>query len=531
MRKTRSFAEVNGPWGDRGSYHFEALWSDSVIPHWVTQPSYPGFHHLTKGLAQIGPEHPGRREFCGRHGGAEGEFGDECAGSDNWYFRGRPFGYGSTARTLTRKSRTWPLAFSLEGEFDGFGGREMTYDLGVSWSRSENNLNKPGIFTERMFLAFRGYGGPDCGVGVVPDRELAQGMRLGPTEGRTPGADGCLYYNPFSNALEFSDQPPGSPFHDLPNPDYRPELANDPELVRWLNGGVSDRRSETELLVGDFALSGSWIEDRLGYALGYQFRRFVAEGDPNELGAFTAHPCPVLGDLDCGLEDRIGPYITTSMNYPYREDQTVHRVFGELAIQLSEPIDVQLAADYERYDQASSVDPKLALRWRLSDYLTLTGSVQTTFRTPSVDDLTPDVPLTTYQYARPAGTWVPIDRYGDPDLDPERAFTFNLGLIAFPTPSIELTVDYWNYDFKDVIGDVPHNLVVRFYNDPATRDQVSRYLHCRQGRADPPGVSCAPREIVRVELPLLNWPGVETAGMDWQLSGWYEWGPAAWSPG
>ena len=95
------------------------------------------------------------------------------------------------------------------------------------------------MYIERLFLGFRGFGGPDCGVGVEaadpagPD-SLA-GMRLGPLNGQEAGQGDCQYYNPFSNAIEFTDQH-GSDYATRANPGYRPNLANSPEL-RQLAGG------------------------------------------------------------------------------------------------------------------------------------------------------------------------------------------------------------------------------------------------------------------------------------------------------
>ena len=92
-------------------------------------------------------------------------------------------------------------------------------------------------------------------------------------------------------------------------------MANDPGLPRWLNG-EADLESETELLVADFTLSGSLIEDVLGFAVGYQLRRFDAWGDPNDHGDITVNPCPVLGDTNCSPENRFGPYTWTNMHNP-----------------------------------------------------------------------------------------------------------------------------------------------------------------------------------------------------------------------
>ncbi len=520
LRFTRVFAELNGPLGNRANYHLEALWSDAVMPKWQTQPSHPPFPLLHRGVMEIAPDHPNRVAFCA-NGEFSRDFRAECMGNENWYWRGRPFGNGDRARTDRRDTSTWRLAGSIDGSFAGAGGRETFYDLGFSYSGSKANVSIPAILTERLFLAFRGYGGPDCGVGVVPDNTLAPGMRVEDTQTR-PGSSGCQYYNPFSSASQFSSFP-GAPYYDTPNPHYDPAQANSPELFEWLNS-VSDLHSETTMLVADATVSGNWLSDVLGYAAGYQFRRFNAQADPNPHGDLSINPCAALGDRSC-LTSNFGPFTFINAYNPYDEDQTVHRVFAEFAINFSDRFDVQAAANYEKYDEASSVDPKLGLRWRLNDTVTLRGSVQTTFRTPSVDDLLQEVPLTVTNLISQVGAWVPVDIYGDPSLEPESAFTYNLGLIFFLDSGIEMTLDYWHYDLKDVIGSLPHDTIDELYADPATAGQVLQYIYCADGRADTLSHLCGPRSITRVEVPLVNWPGVETSGIDWEARGSFDFGP------
>ncbi len=526
LRYTRVFAELNGQLGTGANYHLEALWSEAVMPKWQTQPSHPPFPLLHRGVMQIAPDHPSRMAFCADQEYSR-DFRDECAGDENWYWRGRPFGNGDPARTDRRETSTWRMAGAIEGSFDGLGGRETYYDLGLSFSRADGNVGIPAILTERLFLAFRGYGGPDCGVGVVPDTSLAPGMRIADTA-KAPGIGSCLYYNPFSSASEFSSLP-GAPYYDTPNPDYDPAQANSPELFDWLNSN-SNLHSETEMLVADVTVSGSWIEDVLGYAAGYQFRRFNAQGQPNPHGDLSINPCAVLGDTEC-LSGNFGPFSFINAYNPYEEDQTVHRLFAEFAINLGDRLDAQVAANYEKYDQASSVDPKLALRWGINDTLALRGSVQTTFRTPSVDDLLEEVPLTVTNYVSQVGAWIPVDIYGDSSLEPEQAFTYNVGVIVLLDSGLEMTLDYWSYDFDDVIGSLPHDTVDDLYADPATRRNVSHYIYCADGRADTLANPCGPRSITRVEVPLVNWPGVETSGIDWQARGSLDFGAGSLSAG
>ena len=144
----------------------------------------------------------------------------QCLEND-WYFFGRLVGHSGPGRTLERNSRTQRVSASLDTGLDVLEGHDNRLNLGVSYSRSEGNVNQPAEYAYRKFLAFRGYGGPDCGVDVVADPASPSGMALGPTGGRTPGQGNCRFYNPFSNALQFSQQP-GAPFVGEPNPDFSP---------------------------------------------------------------------------------------------------------------------------------------------------------------------------------------------------------------------------------------------------------------------------------------------------------------------
>ena len=513
LQFSKIFAEINGDMGESSNYHLEALWAHSVMPKWQTQPSHPPFPLLHRGVLEIGPDHPNRLAFCADEE-YSADFRQECQSGDNWYFRGRPFGNGYFARTAERVSTTWRFAGAIEGSLEIPEGKTTFYELAFSLSGSQGNVPIPAILTERLFLAFRGYGGPNCGVGVVADTSLGPGMRVAETQ-KTPGTDGCLYLNPFSSAMVHSALP-GADFYDRQNPAYDASQANAPELIDWMNS-VSDIDNSTSLLVLDATISGDLISEKLSYASGYQFRSFTAEGEPNEHGNLHLNPCPVLGDQSC-LTGNFGAFTFINAYNPYDSEQQVHRVFGEFAYVLSDQINAQFALNFEQYEEASSLDPKIAIRWEMSDTLTLRTTLQTTFRTPSVDDLLEGIPLTVTQYISQVGAWIPVDLYGDETLDPERANTFNVGLIASLANGINVTLDYWSYDFQDVIGSIPHDDVDELYADPSTRSQVQEFIYCASGRSDTLSDPCDARSITRVEVPLVNWPGVETSGFDWYVT-------------
>jgi outer membrane receptor protein involved in Fe transport len=514
MSHTRAFGEINGELDNGTEYHLEGLFAQADIPEWYTTPSYPPFPLTDTSIMEVAPNHPGREAFCADYGAEEGDpYYSECQGGENWYFNGRPFGNSGPGRVLGRDSRTLRFAAFANGDFS----QNTHFDLGLSYSRTEGNYNLPGVYIERLFLGFRGFGGPDCGVGVEADNTSLAGMRLGPLNGQVAGQGDCQYYNPFGNAIEFADQY-GAEFATQANPDYRANLANSLELRQWLNQEV-DLQSTADLLVADATLSGTWIEDVASYAAGYQFRLLNASGDPNDEGDVTINPCPVVGDDGCSAEDRFGPYAFTNVNRPYDESQTVHRFFAEIPLSLGSRFDTQLAANYEFHDVASSFDPKFGFRYQLvessAQSVFLRGSLQTTFRTPSLDDVN-ESPLSTLEWINETGAYQTVDRIGSKDLKPERAFTYNAGIVVVTEAGYDATFDYWSYDFSDVIGAMPHGAITALYADEANKDALKQFIVCPDGIGTG---TCAASELERVQVDIINWPGVKTSGIDLHLGG------------
>ena len=537
--QTRAFVELNGPVNERTDYHLEGLWADAAIPGWYTTPSYPPFTVTSTTIQQVAPDHPGRAAFCGQYAGdALADPGGACANDADWYFNGRPFGNSGPARTLRRESRTWRVAGSLDGDFQ-MGGRDANWDVGVTYARARGNLNLPAVYTDRMFRAFRGFGGPNCGVGVTADPASPAGMALGPLNGARPGVGDCLYYNPFSSAIQYADQQPGARFSTAANanPDYRADLANDPALRMWLNEEV-DLVSTTDLFVADATVSGNLVPNVADFAVGYQYRSTSADGDPNDAGDVTMNPCPVAGDLGCSAGDRFGPYLFTNVHRPYAAEQRLQRVFGELALAAGPRLDTQIAANYEFYNVAgrtvSSFDPKVGARLQAAENqhfsLSFRGSVQTTFRTPSLDDLNTS-PLTTLEWIGETGAYQAVDRYGSPDLRPERAFTYNTGVVLFLEGGVEATVDFWSYDFENVIGSMPYDAVTSLYSNPATQDAVAPHIICAGGVASElaPADRCPAAALERVQIDLVNWPGLTTSGIDTHFAARTDAGPGQFS--
>ena len=510
----RAFAEINGELGDNSSYHIEGLWAEAGSD-WVNTPSYPPIKAYD-GLQIVPSANPGRQAFCQQYGSGVGFNSSAHCLENDWYFFGRLVGHSGPGRELRRDSRTQRLSASWDGGVDVLSGHDNRLNLALSYSRSSGNVNLPAEYAYRKYLAFRGYGGPDCGVDVVADATSPSGMSLGPTGGKVAGQGNCMFYNPFSNALQYSQQP-GARFVGEANPDFSPNLANDPALLAWINDEV-DVESTADLLVADATLTGSRgaLEN---YALGYQFRWFDVSSTPNDQGNLNINPCSVLGSRAC-LE-KAGSFTFTTGSYPYGDSQTLHRFFGELPMHVAnDRLHVQLAANYEFYNVASSFNPKAAVRFDITDQFALRGSLQTTFRTPSVDDLNEDR-TTALVYVNEAGVYKAVDTYGSRDLKSEQALTYNAGFVLQIADEsgfvpVQLSADYWSYDFKDVIAVVPYNAITRLYDEGgASRNAIKSFVTCSDGRGTG---TCDVTGIERIHVDLVNWPGVQTSGFDFQLT-------------
>ena len=513
QHQTRVFAEINGEWGRNSGFHLETLWSEAVIPDWLTTPSYPPLVHFDD-VQQVDATHPGRVALAEAYRSLPGSDGAmiDLSGAEDWYFFGRLVGNSGPGRTVRRATRNFRLSGSVDGTIDVFPGHGLGYDLGLSWSRSEGTMSRPAIYAYRRFLAFRGFGGPDCGVVALASANNPSGLALGPIPaGIAPGQGKCLYYNPFSNAIEFSAQPDAA-YTDTANPDYEPRLANAPELLAWL-GEELKVDNTAELLVFDAVVDGHFYERRLNYAAGYQFRRFEARARPNEPGNLALNPCPLPGATDCA--NQTGLFTNIKGQRPYQAQQSTHAAFVELALEPHERWHAQLAARYEEHEQASSFDPRLALRWQLTERMALRGSVQTTFRTPSVDDLNEDIDVR-LELLHATGVFKAIETQGNPELDPESAFTWNLGMQLRGPAGMELTLDYWDYDLRDPIGVLPFTAIETAYADPDTRAQVQELVFCPGNRNDG---ACSPTLIERVRVYNVNGPDIAASGVDIHIGG------------
>lgn len=386
-------------------------------------------------------------------------------------YLGRPYGQSQPTQTSFRDYETYRAVGGIQGEF----GNGWYFDASVSYSSNNVKESSPTVIQQRFADAINGLGGPNC--------DTATG---------TPGVGDCFWFNPFST--RFSN----------------PALANDPSIEPFMRS-TNDLDQTADLLVLDAVFSGDLFEIGAGTvqgAFGIQFRDESL-------------------DVNRNLEATIpGTFVFIGGGIEIDRSQDVYALFGELAVPLADNFEAQLALRYEDYGSGigDTIDPKLAVLWTVNDVVSLRGSVSTTFRAPTLHQrfnqetnliALPDVPK---GGGAPVTGFKAADTAGNPNLLPESATTFNVGIVLAGTENFSFTLDYWNFDFEDVIAVENAQIKVAIENTLC----VNRTPDCRDPDIirnalpgeDPNDNLQHSGEISRVIVPFINAPTVETDGID-----------------
>ena len=475
------FSEFNTDFGG-GDLHLEFLYSKIEVPEWKTSPSYPP-QSLTSQF--VPASHPGYQQYLADNPGSA------LGNGIGALFIGRTFGWGGFpgtggAQEGLREYETYGLSGAFTGEWEN----DVSYDFGLSYSQSEGHRITNDTYIGGLTAALSGFGlCADQITGAV-------------NPGAVAGQGGCQYYNPFSNAIA------ASAITGEANPNYNPALANTAELADWLTD-PSETTVTTSLLVFDAVFSGSSGVQagggEVGWAAGAQIRREDYEVDPTDLTNLAVTPGP----------GGTGPYSFLAGTNAADADQTIFAVFGELQVPLYDNLDIQVAARYEDYgsDVGSTFDPKVAAKWQATDNFALRGSAQTSFRGPTLNQLSGTV--TTLQFVAPTSAFKAVDQFANPNLSPESAFSFNIGGL-WDVGNFTASLDYYNFDFTDpIIVEEQSSIVAAALaalgtpttDDDAILGRISFTDNNNNGINEP-------AEISRISTNIINGPDIQTSGID-----------------
>jgi iron complex outermembrane receptor protein len=341
-------------------------------------------------------------------------------------FIGRVIGAGGTAVESIHDSKTHRLAASLTGTVND----TMIWEVGGQVSENDFFVAAPDVLVDRFDLAIRGFGGPSCD----------------PATG-TAGVGACQYFNPFGSALTGTG------------------TINTAGLLDYLFADEHfDAHSELWSLEGFISRPFAEFDGgSAGIAVGAQLRGDKLSYDYDE-NANNDNFLFLVGNPD------------------FSNSRDIQAVFVELSLPFTEHINLQVAGRYESYgDGVDSTDPKVTLLWRPSLKFSLRGSVGTSFRAPSLFQAFGTQTTLAELIDPTVGTpqFFPVRTQPNPNgepLAPEQADVRNLGVSFSPTDDWTLGLDYWSFDYTDVIIQQNAQAVLNAAaaGDPAARPQVIR---------------------------------------------------------
>ena len=521
----QAYAEVNSNLSSKTKFHAEVLYSHTDVPDWNTSPSYAA---LAVPTAEVAPSaalagryivpatNPGLIAFMAANPTVQltnlatgatttspssiFAFGAINAANRPFGIGGNPkFGYGPSIGS--RSFDAFRVSADLSGEFDNGIG----WDVALTYSQEVGIRTGYDTLVNRFALALQGLGGPTCDSN--PSLPGIQG---------TPGVGGCMYYNPFASAI------PSNVITGVANPAYNAALQNNKDLVDWFFKKLSTKQS-SRLFVGEAVLNGKTNITLPGgdvaWAAGVQYRRTYFKADYNDISNAAINPCvntPDFGVTTCTGSQRNGPFMFLGVGNEADNQSDVMAGFGELSVPISDDFQAQFAARYEKYGNGigSTFNPKASLRWQALPWLAFRGSAGSTFRGPP-DPQTTTTSVTSLQGI--LGVFRAVDIFGNPNLKPEKARTYNFGTL-FNAGDFKASIDYFYFDFKNpIVAEPVAGMVASLYPngaaganncaDPAYAGLVARFTF--NGACGTPTTS-----IARLRTNYINGAPVKNSGLD-----------------
>ncbi|TAJ68490.1 MAG: TonB-dependent receptor [Phenylobacterium sp.] len=409
-------------------------------------------------------------------------------------------------------------AYRISGGLKGtiFGG--VSYDTALTFMEQKNTSNTNDILVKNLQLALRGFGSQAGAANSCTAAETANY-----TTGAGNAALGCHFFNPFSNAVATSA------VNGAANPYFNSAVANDPLVVAGLFGNYTNVLTN-QILVADMVFSGETPIELAGgvvaWAVGGQYR-YTRE--IRKYGAFfnaDENPCPDRP----ACNDESGPLQFFGSAVDRDDDANVKAIFGEIQIPLLDNLNVNAAIRFEDYQGGigSTTNPKVAVKWQATDWLAFRGSASTTFRAPG-----PGLTGTGCNNGvRVLGSaYRAFQSCGNPDLKPEKADTFNVGVI-FDMGGLSATLDYFNFKFKDeIIEESGSRLYATMFPGGTNVNCGNAAFAELQARFSFAG-TCGAANVARLRSFTINGPNTDTSGIEARVQyDWDGWFDGAWAVG
>ena len=506
--RAQVFVDATGDITDSIKLRINALYGYSEVPHYRTSPSYlltqspsasvnGGLSPFVPGFA-VPTTNPGYQALIAEYP-TFAPAGTTAVVFPTLLFRpylvgGNP-GQNQNARGSSNGLResnslriSSDLSIALSDKIDlTLSGTYHLYDRYIDGFDS---------FGDRVQRALRGFGGPNC-------------------TGTVAGANGCLWLNPFGNAVA-ANAITGQANNGPAGP------ANTAELTNWFFV-KSFSRAVTELWVADATVSGGTGVNlpggEINFGVGAQYRKNefkIKYGANNNLAINPCRDTPINGNTTCTPQNGALAFLGTNRDGDFQDG--VKAVFGEIQAPIFKGFDLQLAARYEDYGGAtgSTFDPKVTARWELTDWFAVRGSYGTTFRGPPPQQLSPGS-VTSLQVI--ANSFRPVDVFGNPGLSPESATNYSFGAIV-NAGGFKASLDYWNYDLTgQIVAEPLSGMVAAMFAGQGTNAAIAA-PNCANpafagllSRFTFNGI-CRNSNIARVRTQQINGAGLKTDGLD-----------------
>jgi iron complex outermembrane receptor protein len=524
--KLQVYSSVNYDWSPGHRVFADALYATTEVPHWETTPLYailstPSAEEQAQAPGNpapfftnrfwISPTNPGLVDYVAQNVAADPTLAGMLVNGAAYlapaarplFLGGNPTMPGGASQVAQREYEALRFTGGFEGDFN----ENLSYEISTTYSRHEAYRNGFDTLTNRFALALKGLGGPNC------DKEPNTPGIQGPGGGAAvAGANGCQYWNPFSNAIQ------RNVLTGQVNPQYNAAVANDIAVLNWFQQELQTNQ-EASLWVVDALVSGNTGIDLWGgpieFAVGGQYRRDTFVSEYNDINNALENPCVSSPDYmnDVCPGNQRGPFVFLGVATPADLDGSVYAAFGELAIPLLEDFEINVAARFEDYggETGSTFDPKISAKWTLNDRIAFRGSAGSTFRGPPLVQLA-NSNITSLQSV--LGTFRAVDIGGNPDLEPESADTFSVGAI-FTLPWFRGTIDYWGFDFENpIIAEPLGGMVASLFPNGTALPNNCLVYPALAARFTFTGGVCSAANISRVQTFYVNGSPVTTKGVD-----------------
>ncbi len=309
---------------------------------------------------------------------------------------GRPFAFGYPSPNAPRANETIRTSMGLEGFWDN----NWTWETALTHSQNTYTAIQPDTISSRLKDAFTGNGGPNADE----------------------------YYDPFIPANN------SQALYDYLG--YETEVERTSKLTAF--DGIAS---------GDIFLLNSGRN--IGLAAGIHIRKetFITRADDLYQIKFNSDGDPIPVDL-----------IFLGGVSEMDQSRTDYAAFIESQIPLTENFQISAALRYENLDSAASIDPKVALNWKINPQLSIRTSASTAFRQPSLAQVhARQVQLERIQDKYPNGTnkgsptFVRILQSGSENVVAEESDNFNFGVHIEPSEVFDLRLDYWMVAYNNLI--------------------------------------------------------------------------------